>query len=299
LKVTTAVTGPLSDRSRTKDFVREFERVLARELRPIAIKHGESVAQRALDNASNRGRGPGNLRHHRPIGLKKNFRVAVAKRAEMERQLRTANTSAPGMFEVQFNSSNSLVNWMAEMLEGKNDRVKGNIERPGYGKQPKVTLKPTKAKNFLIPNMRAKFGGAATRLLTDIAARDSRDPKRRYVSFRSRSGRRRLTDQRPTGGFRWFVAGGKLSARLRIPKGIYLSPTRRRSGRDTKLILAYYLKPEVKVRPNAWFSSALNDWFVGRGGRNTFASMSSEIEVATEKAWEEAFATKTTEKKGS
>ena len=293
--MTTTVTGPLSRRDRTKAFVREFERVLARELRPIAIKHGESVAQRAIDNANGRGRGIGNLKHHRPLGLKKNFKVAVAKRAEMERQLRTANTSVPPMFEVQFRSPNPLANWMAEMLEGKNDRVKGNIERPGYGKQPKVTLKPTKAKNFLIPNMRAKFGGAATRLLTDIAAQDSRDPKRRYLSFRSRSGRKRLTDMRPTGGFRWFVAGGRLSTRLRIPKGIYLSPTRRRSGKETKLILAYYLKPQVKVRPNAWFSSALNEWFIGRGGRKTLASMSKEIEVATAKAWDEAFDTKTTE----
>lgn len=300
LRLTTTTTGPFGRRGGTQALVAEFEKAFARELRPIAIKHGEAVAQRALNNASGRGRGPGNLKHHRPIGLKKNFKVAVGKQADIVRQLRSSGPRAPGqpLFEVQFRSSNRLVNWMGETLEGFDEAAKGDIERPGYGSHPRVPLRPTKSRHFLIPNLRARAGAGATRLLSDIAAQNSKDPKRRYLSFRSRSGRKRLTDHRPTGGFRWFVVGGKLSSRLRIPKGIYLSRTKRRSGRDDRLILAYFLKREVKVRPNAWFSRALNDWFVGRGGGKSFASMGREIEEAAVRSWDTAFAARTTEVKG-
>lgn len=299
LSMETTVTGPFGRRGGTKELVRAIHEELARELRPIAIKHGEAVAQRALDNASGRGSGPGNLRHHRPIGLKKNFKVAVGKHGEIVRQLESANTarSAQPLFEVQFRSSNRLTNWMAETLEGYDDGAKGDIERSGYGNHPKVPLRPKKAKYLLIPNLRAKYGGAATRLLGDLAAQNSKDPKRRYLNFRTRTGRKRLTDQQPSGGFRWFAVGGKLSSRLRIPKGIYLARTKRRSSRDDQLILAYFLKREVKVRPNAWFSRALNDWFLGRGGGASFAAMSEEVEGAAARAWDRAFAAKSVEVK--
>jgi hypothetical protein len=62
-----------------------------------------------------------------------------------------------------------------------------------------------------------------------------------------------------------------------LPKGIYIVPTERRGDKANTIILAYFLKPRVKIRGKAWFTLAFNEWFRGVGGSRDYARMSREI----------------------